>query len=103
MLGMKIFRHKILLALMLSFSFVVVHDFFVVDSQLSECKGISIKHLSELDEAKVHMHEAVHIIWSMNFEDRFVLFSEISSLKPLNPFFSITSNINPVLQRPPSV
>ena len=99
---MKFLKNKILSALMLTFVFFVMHDYFVIDNQISEYKNLHVQHSTSMEEAKVHMHEAAHIIWSMNGYCSVYMQNKLPESKPSNLSFSISSNITLVPQRPPS-
>jgi hypothetical protein len=100
---MKILKNKILSVLLLTFAFFVMHDYFVVENQMSEYKSSHIHHFDSIQEAKVHMHEASHIIWSMNCDELLNVQEKLPDLPPSNLSFSISSNITLVPQKPPSV
>ncbi|QFR50019.1 hypothetical protein FJR48_09895 [Sulfurimonas lithotrophica] len=100
---MKILKNKILTVLLLIFAFFVVHDYFIQEHQIAKHGIIHAEHDISDGDAQSHMHEAIHSIWSTNCEDNIVIQEKLLDLKPSNLFFSITSNISLVPQRPPSV
>jgi hypothetical protein len=100
---MKTLKNKILSVLLLSFAFFMVHDYFIVDNQISEYKSSHIHQFDSAEEANIHMHEAVHTIWSMNNVKSLKVEQKTPLSQPSNLPFSISSNITLVPQKPPSV
>lgn len=98
---MKVFKKNILMALLLTFSFLVTHDYFVKDVQVFKHTIVQ----NEVDikkDIKIHLHESIHSIYN-DLEQKPDLQGKLVDLKPSNKFFSVTSNITKVPQKPPSV
>jgi len=100
---MKTLKNKILTVLLLSFAFFVMHDYFVTELHIEKHKLIHLEKIESKKEMQAHMHESIHTVFSMNFFEDIPLEGKLADLKPSNLFFSITSNVSLVPQRPPSV
>jgi hypothetical protein len=101
---MKSYKNNILSVLLLTFAFFILHDFFVEEIQVTKLSSIyeNEKNIDIKKEIKIKAHESIHSIYKSDLEHHSNLQGKLSDLKPLNTFFSITSNISLVPQRPPS-
>ncbi|MDA3908274.1 MAG: hypothetical protein PF437_04235 [Sulfurimonas sp.] len=100
---MNSIKNKILLVLLFTFTFFVMHDYIVVVDHHADFKSKAF-HIENEDTSvgvQAHIHEAIHMILAFNFESKLSLQVKLLDSKPSVAPFSLISHINLVPQRPP--
>jgi len=97
---MKKIKQKVLTLLLLTFAFFVVHDYVVQDVHYNAGCELSYKVFDKTDMQN-KVHESIHNIFSFNLEETPIKEAKLLDATPFSITFSLTSNINPVPQRPP--
>lgn len=99
---MKSIKNKILSALLLTFAFFVMHDYVVVDHHVnSKYEFCHMQHSEDTADAQAHLHESIHTILAVNFENYLLSQNKLSDTKPSGFISGLTSHVNLVPQRPP--
>jgi hypothetical protein len=99
---MKSIKNKILSVLLFTFAFFTMHDYVVVDHHVnSKYELCHLEHDDSTADAQAHLHEAIHTILAINFEDELIFHLKLSDAKPSGFISRLTSHINLVPQRPP--
>jgi hypothetical protein len=97
---MKKLQNAILSVLMLSFAFVVLHDFALQEHSSATVTVVSMEQQSSLDLAE-KIHKSIHTLVALQSEEP-LYFVEIPIILKPNYIISFhSSNNNCVLERPP--
>lgn len=105
---MKSFKNIILSVLLFSFALTIVHDYAFVDTysnfQQDEvyCVDNEQLHLSK-DEVKFQMHNSFHVLLEVSLVQKQELSLIALSDKPFYTQENLSSHVQSVLQRPPSI
>ncbi|WP_373035011.1 hypothetical protein [Sulfurimonas sp.] len=99
---MKSIKNKILSVLLFTFAFFVMHDYVVVDHHVSSKYELChLEYDEQTADVKAHLHEAIHTILAVNFENELIFQPKLPDAKPASSITGFTSHINFVPQRPP--
>ena len=96
---MKKIKNRVLTLLLLTFAFFVIHDCVVDDLHYVASYELNCKILDKVDVNK-DVHESVHNIF-FNFQEASSSEEKLLDATPSSLQYSLSSNINSVLQRPP--
>ncbi len=105
---MKSFKNIILSVLLFSFALTIVHDYAFVDTysnfQQDEvcCMDNEQLHLSK-DEVKFQMHNSFHVLLEVSLVQKQELPLIALNEKPFYIQENLSSHVQSVLQRPPSI
>lgn len=97
---MKKNKHRVLTLLLLTFAFFVVHDYVVQDVHHDAIYELSYK-VSDKVDMQNNIHESIHNIFNCNLQEPSTAELKLLDSAPSSNSFSLSSNINPVPQRPP--
>ncbi|MCK9491158.1 MAG: hypothetical protein M0Q24_03625 [Sulfurimonas sp.] len=97
---MKKIRNKVLTLLLLTFAFFVVHDYVVEDVNQDAIYELSYKAFDKAD-MQDKIHESIHNIFTFNLEEASTKDVKLLDVAPCSITYSLSSNVNPVPQRPP--
>ncbi len=98
---MKKIKNKILSVLLLAFSILVVHDSIIPDTNPKYKTSFGVHQETTADSAS-KIHTQVHSTMDIPRAEISILQTKCNSERIFNTQTSLTSYINPVLERPPS-
>jgi len=97
---MKKIKNRVLTLLLLTFAFFVVHDYVVQDVHHDAIYELSYKVFDKADMQN-KIHEYIHNIFTFNLQESLLADEKLLDVTPCSISYSLSSNINPVPQRPP--
>ena len=97
---MKMIKNKALTLLLFTFAFFMVHDYVVQDLHLDTKCELSNK-VCDKAEVQTKIHDAIDNIFNFNLEQNLLVETKVLSTQPSSSILNLSSNTNPVPQRPP--
>ncbi|ABB45288.1 hypothetical protein Suden_2014 [Sulfurimonas denitrificans DSM 1251] len=97
---MKMIKNRVVALLLITFAFFIVHDYVVQDIHQDTRCEVSYK-VCDKAEMQIKIHDTIHNIFNVNLQETLFIETKLLDTPPSNMIISLSSNINPVLQRPP--
>jgi hypothetical protein len=99
------FKNRVLSLLLFTFSFFIIHDYFVVQSTSEVISQTQNNERTDNSSSalKLSIHDTIHTILALNSDDEIIFFLPISKLKSCKSITAYPFYINIIPQRPPLV